>query len=46
MVLDDVEKVPTELVVKEFLTTTNCKFEDFAGGVYSILPEYLDFAFE
>ena len=28
------------------MSTTNCKYEDFLGGVYSIHPAYLDFTIE
>jgi hypothetical protein len=46
MVLDRVEKIPPNLLVEEFLASTQCSFEDFNRGVYSMLPAYLEFSLE
>lgn len=46
MVFDSVERIPSDLVVKEFLANHPCKKEDFNAGTYSMFPGYLDFTFE
>jgi hypothetical protein len=46
MVFDSVERIPSDLVVKEFLANYPCKKEDFNAGTYSMFPGYLDFTFE
>ncbi len=46
MVFDSFERIPSDLVVKEFLANYPCKKEDFNAGAYSMFPGYLDYTFE